>query len=234
MAKPALSYEEKLNVMALYQEHKSFDKVAHILQLPIGVVIRAIYKLEGKCDCGRIPEEGKVRCEICIKRSRLNKNRRYQELKEQGLCVQCGEPREDSPSAVYCKEHHEQGLMAAKVRRVERGKLGLCLTCGSTLDCDHPSYCSKHAPANRNRSYQARNKNKFGGLLEQVLERDGRKCVICGEDKPRLEIHHKTKGGGNTLANLDTLCMKCHHALTDLYNCANPQAVLDYLLRNPQ
>ena len=58
-----------------------------------------------------------------------------------------------------------------------------------------------------------------GGLREQVLERDGRKCVRCGmtesEHLARWErpitIDHKDKNRShNVLDNLQTLCLTCH------------------------
>lgn len=45
-----------------------------------------------------------------------------------------------------------------------------------------------------------------------VLERDGWKCVACGT-QTRLTVDHivpKSQGGGNELANLQTLCRPCH------------------------
>lgn len=56
-------------------------------------------------------------------------------------------------------------------------------------------------------------------LRDQVLERDGYKCVKCGRGYPdlkegeRLECHHirrLSRGGTDTPLNLTTLCSKCH------------------------
>lgn len=48
-----------------------------------------------------------------------------------------------------------------------------------------------------------------------VLQRDGHKCVSCGESPPKvtLEVDHKvafSKGGSNDLSNLQTLCFDCN------------------------
>lgn len=65
-----------------------------------------------------------------------------------------------------------------------------------------------------NRRYKDR--IRFGGNKENVLERDGHKCVKCGEDEQkRLIIHHKDHSGSsdnpnNDMNNLETLCRKCH------------------------
>ena len=47
---------------------------------------------------------------------------------------------------------------------------------------------------------------------EAVLERDGHKCVCCG-DVNNLTVHHivaRESGGTNKQANLETLCVSCH------------------------
>ncbi len=58
-----------------------------------------------------------------------------------------------------------------------------------------------------------------GGLRQQVLERDGHKCVKCGmtdaEHKTKwnrpITVDHKDKNRKhNTLDNLQTLCLTCH------------------------
>lgn len=58
-----------------------------------------------------------------------------------------------------------------------------------------------------------------GGVREQVLVRDGRKCVKCGmtdaEHKEKwgrpITVDHKDKNRKhNNLENLQTLCLRCH------------------------
>lgn len=48
-----------------------------------------------------------------------------------------------------------------------------------------------------------------------VLQRDGHKCVSCGNSPPKvkLEVDHKkpfSKGGSNDISNLQTLCYECN------------------------
>jgi len=56
--------------------------------------------------------------------------------------------------------------------------------------------------------------NRWGGNHKAALERDGRKCQICGSDK-KLNVHHMDGTGENEnpnhqLDNLATLCHTCH------------------------
>jgi len=58
------------------------------------------------------------------------------------------------------------------------------------------------------------NKNRFGGLREDVMERDSYKCVRCNKDvsEPyQSDIHHKDEDKtNNVMENLETLCNACH------------------------
>jgi 5-methylcytosine-specific restriction endonuclease McrA len=47
---------------------------------------------------------------------------------------------------------------------------------------------------------------------EEVLKRDGYRCVRCGSTE-ELHVHHileRRKGGEHKLGNLITLCRRCH------------------------
>lgn len=50
-----------------------------------------------------------------------------------------------------------------------------------------------------------------------VYERDGRRCVRCGsfEDLTLDHIHPHSRGGSDTLDNLQTLCQPCNSAKRD-------------------
>jgi hypothetical protein len=50
----------------------------------------------------------------------------------------------------------------------------------------------------------------------QVIVRDGRKCILCGQDSQELHVHHhvyRAHGGKDTLGNMMTLCKLCHGSL---------------------
>ena len=62
---------------------------------------------------------------------------------------------------------------------------------------------------------ELRNRDRFGGLRESILERDNHQCQMCFS-KDKLIIHHKDGVGRNTSEphndpnNLVTLCRSCH------------------------
>lgn len=65
---------------------------------------------------------------------------------------------------------------------------------------------------------------RFGGLREEILVRDGYKCVLCGMTNEQhfatwgknLTLNHIDHQGrysnyqNNSLENLETLCLRCH------------------------
>lgn len=63
-----------------------------------------------------------------------------------------------------------------------------------------------------------REQRNYGGLRQQVLERDGLRCTLCGSSA-QLLVHHRDGNGrgaaqpNNTLDNLVTLCRGCHARL---------------------
>lgn len=66
----------------------------------------------------------------------------------------------------------------------------------------------------RGKPYHIFLKSKYWSIVrKRVLERDGKKCIICGHDK-FLEVHHNSYKNHfnehNHLDDLMTLCRKCH------------------------
>lgn len=57
-------------------------------------------------------------------------------------------------------------------------------------------------------------------IKEQVFKRDGHACVNCGESTLKLltldHIRPKSKGGKNTLDNLQVLCQRCNNRKADI------------------
>ena len=85
-------------------------------------------------------------------------------------------------------------------------------TCGKK--CNKKWY-NQRLKSEENKRY--RDKHNFGGNRDKVLERDGYKCQMCGQDeKSDLIVHHKdglgrgSKKKNNNMENLVTLCNFCH------------------------
>ena len=52
----------------------------------------------------------------------------------------------------------------------------------------------------------------YHDLHQQVLERDGWRCQVCGSMQ-NLQVHHlkfRSQAGGDEEQNLITLCEECH------------------------
>ena len=54
--------------------------------------------------------------------------------------------------------------------------------------------------------------NSYRELHQQVLQRDGWRCQVCGSMQ-HLQVHHlklRSQAGGDKEQNLITLCAECH------------------------
>ena len=61
---------------------------------------------------------------------------------------------------------------------------------------------------------QAHSARAFRQLRPLILDRDQHRCVLCGRDNIRLEVHHiDLIPIDNFATNLITLCSKCHRSL---------------------
>lgn len=58
------------------------------------------------------------------------------------------------------------------------------------------------------------NRGKFSAkIIQEILERDGYKCVKCGSYHLEKVPHHcqfKSQGGDNSKRNGVSICLKCH------------------------
>jgi len=85
-----------------------------------------------------------------------------------------------------------------------------CLRCGTLTRSG--SYCAAHAPAQSSTAWRGGSTRAWRQLREQVLQRDGRRCVRCTSTR-QLEVHHvisRADGGRDELTNLVTLCQRHH------------------------
>ncbi|URD51674.1 HNH endonuclease [Chroococcidiopsis sp. CCNUC1] len=68
-------------------------------------------------------------------------------------------------------------------------------------------------------------------IRQKVLQRDNRQCQVCGKEHSG-QVHHilpRSQGGTNDLANLITLCGKCHMVISPV-----PEWLLTKLWQIPQ
>jgi 5-methylcytosine-specific restriction endonuclease McrA len=71
-------------------------------------------------------------------------------------------------------------------------------------------------PTSKNTSTSKKKSTVPPGLRYEVLKRDGGRCVLCGNSKKegvKLHVDHilpRSKGGKDTLDNLQTLCQPCN------------------------
>src|SRR3990167_4819061 len=78
-------------------------------------------------------------------------------------------------------------------------------------------YQSKHPEQTRRYKRINKDRIRFGGIRQSILERDGFVCRLCVSDS-KLVIHHidgttnrkSQKNANNDPTNLITLCRKCH------------------------
>ena len=79
--------------------------------------------------------------------------------------------------------------------------------------CQLPLFCRCGRPSGQNRHCRAcydRRQHSlrfFGGLREQILERDRFRCSAC-RTRSRLLVHHRDQH--NQPRSLITLCVRCH------------------------
>jgi len=65
---------------------------------------------------------------------------------------------------------------------------------------------------------------KYLALCRRVIERDGHRCVACGQSQG-LTPHHvlrRARGGSDTMENLASVCVACHDLLDTDRLCLLP------------
>jgi 5-methylcytosine-specific restriction endonuclease McrA len=68
--------------------------------------------------------------------------------------------------------------------------------------------------------------DSYRKLHEQVLERDGWRCQVCGSMQ-NLQVHHlkfRSQSGDDVEQNLITLCAECHEQMHRNANCWNTRS----------
>lgn len=160
--------------------------------------------------CGNPADPNRVRCIACLQKASKTIAKLHAKWKAQGLCVRCGKipPR---PNRATCEQCGARMAAYQKQQREKYRRLDLCRSCGKRPPKEGLKTCQQCIDYCRN--------YRMGGLRTAALERDGRKCRICGREK-RLTVHHIDGHGeyvpepNHDLSNLITLCGGCHSAIT--------------------
>lgn len=109
---------------------------------------------------------------------------------------------------------------SAEIRHMARGLCQKCYLAAYVASHQERIAQQKHEWYERftrpNRCQEeARDKRNFGGMREQVLSRDGYRCVECRKETGLIVHHLDGQGRGhpnpnNDDSNLITLCRACH------------------------
>ncbi len=111
--------------------------------------------------------------------------------------------------------------------RHSRQRFLCCLVCGGEELCSSGLCRSCYDAAYHSETC-------FGGLKEEVLERDRHRCCVC--ETPTEIVHHR-KPGLNDLVWLTTICAGCHavvHRLQRLDRYLPPLLVILWREQHPE
>ena len=181
--------------------------------------------------CGKEPKRpDRTTCKQCgIYFAEQQRKVRAQRV-AQDLCHRCGKnpPRAypeylgRPPKYLACDQCVEVERRRSAYNRAKgntlpqrRRAVGLCITCGNSLDIANRVRCS--ACLQKNRLKYAR--SKYGENGAKAMERDRCECQLCGVIS-HLHAHHIDGKGydspepNNALENLITLCNRCHYGIT--------------------
>lgn len=106
---------------------------------------------------------------------------KYYELKSQGMCVKCGQPRGDSPSEVRCGDCHYKFLEQKRAKQDERVSASLCVQCGVNSLIGNSKYCNDC----RTKNNDVRSKLKNNSLQINI---QNQRCRVCDKDIDTLGV----------------------------------------------
>ena len=179
--------------------------------------------------CGKSKQiDGKRLCLACLAYHSLRNNKRYKDRRKTHLCVKCGETASDS--SAFCDKHRRVETVRMSVVRKERISRHVCIRCEVPLKDIKGNYCPTCAIDAAERAAKKKNNDYFGGFRDFVIDRDNHRCVICGNDKKRLHVHHIDKAKDSVPENLVTVCIHCHTVLTSFEHCLDKSSLVKVLI----
>ncbi len=187
---------------------------------------------QGLCtSCGKNPANAtRLLCSQCRSRQKELYEQRYSKRLSENLCISCGSKLTD------LRYRHCASCRVKQVAEVKSNKQ--CPECSKTRDINSPSIrvCSDCWIKGRQRRLKANSKARYGGNLEQIIDRD-KECLICkrpyGTRKNKVVCHHiDNNENNNDPSNLILLCRKCHLLATWWIECPNRAEALHFLLEH--
>lgn len=188
-------------------------------------------------DCGNPTVENRVRCRACLDRhSRIQKVYQIRN-RQNGICIDCGNPR-DGKSIVYCEKCRENRKQRAAKRYIKNRLNAVCTNCG------RPRGSGKLCPTCIESAKSTKTKTYLASNFFKARERDGFACRICGRTE-KLHVHHidghgerdingKRQTPNNAIENLITLCGGCHSSITKFRNLGKDTQLIISLITAPK
>lgn len=150
-------------------------------------------------------------------------------LKEKcGVCSSwkwCGRRCKNSPPLIDDDSPNvPASLLTEEMQSKRKYRTFRCHWCGKkALGMAHAQYCSAYCRVRSHRAKEGEGgrEGMSGNLRFRVMERDGFKCLYCGQnsnDGAILEVDHfrpVTRGGTNEFTNLVTACKECNRGKRD-------------------
>lgn len=171
--------------------------------------------------------------EYCSKKCQLESVRKIGEHKITTICTICGNEFHHYGERIVCsRECYSKYLSQQRLNEnnpawIKEKKKAICKKCGNEFEYtrrnlhqgQEPIFCSLNCSRNNGNNKEIidniRCDHKYGfgfnkKLKNEIKERDGNCCQLCGETK-KLEVHHiDYDKNNNEENNLITLCRKCH------------------------
>ncbi len=133
--------------------------------------------------------------------------KRRQDLKEKGLCIQCG--KREGPLCGPCKAKES---VCSRRFRENRLKLGLCIRCGDLRDEHDKANCQACKAKAREEARQKREVFR----LEAFEKYGGAFCSCCGESRTEcLTFDHVNQDGAEKRRNGETVGVRFYRELCD-------------------
>lgn len=111
----------------------------------------------------------------------------------------------DARQGMKLSDTHKQNISDSLYKRWSSGE----------FDSIHCGENNKHWRGGVDGKYN----KEFRKIRKQIIDRDKNKCRICGARVSRMEVHHiDANKENNSLDNLITLCLSCHHRIHDYQN----------------